>query len=124
MNAQSPPKRSWFAIASVLLSLFALCTLPLPLIPSTLLGVIGMVLGGVALWRINKKGGTNRDRFFAFAGIGLGLLPVISLCFTLTFLAREIPRWAAFAPQAISKITSYLSLEIPKVVALLSNLFR
>jgi hypothetical protein len=124
MNAQSPPKRSWFAIASVLLSLFALCTLPLPLIPSTLLGVIGMVLGGVALWRINKKGGTNRDRFFAFGGISLGLLPVISLCVTLTFLAREIPRLAAFAPQAISKITSYLSLEIPKMVALLSNLFR
>jgi hypothetical protein len=124
MNTQSPPSRSWLAIASVLISLFALCTLPLPLIPSTLLGMIGMMLGGVALWRINKKGGTNRDRFFALAGIGLGLLPIISLCVTLTFLAREIPRWAASASQEISNVTSYLSREIPKLVALLSNRFR
>jgi hypothetical protein len=86
--------------------------------------MVGMLLGGVALWRINKKGGTNQDRFFAVAGIGLGLLPVISLCVTLTFLAREIPRLAASASREFSNVTSYLSREIPKLVALLSNLFR
>lgn len=118
------PKRSWLAIASFILSLLALCTLPLPLIPSTLLGGIGILLGGVALWRIQKKGGTNRDRLFAIAGIVIGLLPIISLCATLTLLAREIPRLLTFIPRAISDLTSYLSREIPKLVALLSNLFR
>jgi lipopolysaccharide export LptBFGC system permease protein LptF len=102
MIEQSNPNRVWLATASFILSLLGLCTLPLPLISSTLLGVIGSLLGGVALWRIQKNGGTNRDRLFAIAGIIMGLLPIFSLCITLTILVREIPR----------------------VAGLLSNLFR
>jgi hypothetical protein len=66
------------------------------------LGGIGSLLGGVALWKIQKNGGTNRDRLIAIAGIIIGLLPIFSLCVMLTILAREIPR----------------------VAGLLSNLFR
>jgi hypothetical protein len=124
MTTQSSPKHSWLAIASVILSLFALCTLPLPLIPSTLLGLIGMLLGGLALGRIHKKGGTNRDRLFAIAGIALGVVPIISFCITITLFVREIPRLIDFASREISNVTTYLSVEIPKLAALLSNLFR
>jgi len=102
MTEATLPRRSWLALTSFILSLVALCTIPLPVIPSTLLGIVGLLLGLAALWRIRKKGGANRDRFLAFGGIVLGFLPVISLCITLTFLAHEFPRW----------------------VALLSNLFR
>ena len=102
MTEMTNPKRSWLALASFILSLFALCTLPLPLIPSTLLGIIGLLLGVAALWGMQKKGGTNRDWFLAVGGIVIGFLPVVSLCITLTFIVREIPR----------------------VAGLLSNLFR
>jgi uncharacterized membrane protein len=124
MNENVTPSHSWLAVTSFIISLLALCTLPLPLIPSDLLGGVGLVLGIIALRRIQKKGGTNRDRFIALAGIGLGILPVISFCITVTFLAREIPRLAVLLSEKIAQLIIFLSREIPRLTALLSNLFR
>jgi hypothetical protein len=112
------------AIASFAISLFTLCTLPLPLIPSSLLGILGFVMGGFALWRIQQDGGTNRDRLFAIGGIVLGVVPIISFCITMILLAREIPRWTALLSAKTSQMMVYLSVEIPRWAALLSNLFR
>jgi hypothetical protein len=120
----SPPTRSWLAISSFSISLFTLCTLPLPLIPSSLLGILGFVLGGIALWRIQRYGGTNRDRLFAIGGVIMGIVPIISFCITTILLAREIPRWAALLSAKVSQVMDYLSSEIPRWMALLSNLFR
>jgi len=122
MLAKSP--RSWLAIASFSISLFTLCTLPLPLIPSSLLGILGFVLGGIALWKIQRYGGTNRDRLFAIGGVIMGIVPIISFCITTILLAREIPRWAALLSAKVSQVMVYLSSEIPRWMALLSNLFR
>ena len=77
------PPYNKLAIASFSISLFTLCTLPLPLIPSSLLGILGFVLGGIALWRIQRFGGMNRDRLFAIGGIVLGIVPIISFCITM-----------------------------------------
>jgi len=118
------PSRSWLAIASFVISLFTLCTLPLPLIPSSLLGILGSVLGGIALWKINRSRGRNSDRLFAIGGIVMGVVPVISFCITLTIFVREIPRLITAASRVVTNVTSYLSMEIPKLAALLSNLFR
>jgi hypothetical protein len=118
------PRRSWLAIASFSISLITLCTLPLPLIPSSLLGILGSILGGIALWRIQRNGGVNRDRLFAIGGILMGIVPIISFCTTTILLVREIPRWTALLSAKISQVTLYLSGEIPRWEALLSNLFR
>jgi hypothetical protein len=120
----SPPNRSWLAIVSFSISLFTLCTLPLPLIPSSLLGILGFVLGGIALWRIQRYGGTYRDRLFAIGGIVMGIIPIISFCITTILLVREIPRWIALLSEKVSQLIDYLSGEIPRWAALLSNLFR
>jgi hypothetical protein len=127
MNAithQTNPRRSWLAIASFSISIFTLCTLPLPLIPSSLLGILGFVLGGIALWRIQRFGGTNRDRLFAIGGILMGIVPIVSFCITTILLAREIPRWTGILSDKVSQLIVYLSGEIPRWAALLSNLFR
>jgi hypothetical protein len=116
--------RSWLAIASFIISLLALCTLPLPLIPSTLLGILGVFLGGIALWRMRRLGEVNRDHLFAFGGIIIGIVPLVSLCITAIILVREIPHWLDFLSNRYSQLTTILSNEIPKWVALLSNLFR
>ena len=120
----SPPTRSWYAIASFSISLFTLCTLPLPLIPSSLLGILGFVLGGIALWKIQRYGGTNRDRLFAIGGVVMGIVPIISFCITTILLAREIPRWAALLSVKASQVMISLSSEIPRWMGLLPNLFR
>jgi hypothetical protein len=116
--------RSWLAIASFSISLFTLCTLPLPLIPSSLLGILGCVLGGIALWRIQRFGGANRDRLLAIGGMVLGFVPIISFCITTILLAREIPRWLALLSAEVSRAMVTLSDEVPRWLALLSNLFR
>jgi hypothetical protein len=116
--------RSWLAIVSFVISLFALCTLPLPLIPSSFLGILGSVLGGIALWRIQRNGRENRDRLFAIGGIVMGIVPFISFCIMMTLLAREIPRLITLLSTWISQLSAFLSREIPRIPALLSNLFR
>jgi hypothetical protein len=124
MADMTTSNRSWLAIASFVISLFALCTLPLPLIPSSFLGILGSVLGGIALWRIRRNGGENRDRLFAMGGIVMGIVPLISFCITVTLLAREIPRLITLLSTEISQLSAFLSREIPRFLALLSNLFR
>lgn len=124
VTENSSPPRSWLAFASFSLSLFTLCTLPLPLIPSSLFGILGFVLGVIALWRIQRFGGVNRDRFFAIGGMTLGFVPIISFCVTAVFLAREIPQWIALLSAKVSPVMVSLSGEITRWVALLSNLFR
>jgi hypothetical protein len=119
-----PTNHSLLAIISFVISLFALCTLPLPLIPSSFLGILGSVLGGIALWRIQRNGGENRDRLFAIGGIVMGIVPFISFCITMTLLAREIPRLITLLSTWISQLSAFLSREIPRIPALLSNLFR
>jgi len=124
MSDQMTPRRSWLAIASFVVSLLALCTLPLPLIPSSLMGGIGSILGVIALWRIQKKSGTNQDRLWAIAGIVIGILPIVSLCFTVFFIAREIPHGMAFLSEKGSRLAIFLSAEFHHLIALLSNMFR
>ena len=124
MVERTDPPRSWLAIASFSISLFTLCTLPLPLIPSSLLGILGFVLGGIALWRIQRFGGTNRDRLFASGGVVLGIVPIISFCITTILLAREIPRWVALLSAEVTQMLDSLPGEITRWAALLSNLFR
>jgi uncharacterized membrane protein len=121
---QTTPSRSWLAIASITISLFTLCTLPLPLIPSSLLGILGFVLGGIALYRIQRFGGVNRDRLLAIGGMILGIVPIISFCVTVFLLAREIPQWATLLIVKVSQVIAFLSDEITRWVALLPNLFR
>jgi hypothetical protein len=124
MTAQGTSNRSWLAIASFIISLIALCTLPLPVIPSSLMGGVGTVVGIISLWRIRKKGGTDQDRFWATAGIVIGILPIISLCFTLFFIVQEIPRGIVFLSEKGSQLVNFLSSEFPHLIALLSNVFR
>ena len=94
------------------------------MIPSSLIGILGVGLGGMALWRIQRSSGTNRDRLFAVGGILMGIVPIISFCITTVLLAREIPRWAALLSAKVSQVVVYLSAEIPRLMTLLSNLFR
>jgi hypothetical protein len=88
------------------------------------LGIIGFVSGGIALWRIHRFGGTNRDRLFAIGGVALGVIPIVSFCITTILLAREIPHWVALLSSEVSQMWHSLSDVIPRWVALLSNLFR
>ena len=124
MTMPDTSNRGWLAIASFIISLVALCTLPLPLIPSSLMGGVGALVGIIALWMMRRKGGTNQYRFWAIAGIVIGILPIISLCFTIFFIAREIPHGVAFLSDKGSQLVIYISNEVPHLIALLSNLFR
>mgnify|MGYP000542087181 CR=1 FL=1 len=88
------------------------------------MGGVGAVMGVVALWRIHRKGGTISDRFIALGGVVMGLLPIVSFCITVTLLARKIPGWVEFLAGEIPQTITYISREVSRLPALLSNLFR
>ena len=88
------------------------------------MGGVGAVMGVFALWRIHRNGGTNRDRFIALGGVVVGLLPIVSFCITVTLLARKIPGWVEFLAGEIPQTITYISREVSRLPALLSNLFR
>ena len=94
------------------------------MVPSSLLGILAMILGVIALWSIRRHGGENRDRFFAIGGIVIGFVPIISLCITTVLIIREIPRWVEFLSGKWFEFVAFISLESHRLLVLLSNLFR
>jgi hypothetical protein len=86
MAVQSPSpvsrrsKVNRLALASFVLGITGVMTVPIPIIPSCVVGWIGVLFGFIALWQIRKWGGRSWDLVFAFLGILTGLLPMAGWC--------------------------------------------
>lgn len=79
-GAAIKPETSGLAIASLVLSSTGLCC--------GITGIIGLVLGCVALSEINKSNGQLAGRGFAIAGIILGALSILSMILSVILFSR------------------------------------
>jgi uncharacterized protein DUF4190 len=82
----STPKKSGFAIASLVLGILGMTCL-LPIVGS----ILALVFGTIALCQISKSGGAIRGHGQAVAGLILGAVSLVILPFVGIFAAMLIP---------------------------------
>jgi hypothetical protein len=68
-------RRSGRAVAAFVISLIAVPATFLGLLPGLILGIVGIVIGAVALSEIRRRG--MRGKGFAIAALVLGTLPLV-----------------------------------------------